>query len=767
MLLVVLLEVQLLWSTAYNLFSFLAASVLDSSPFPNFSWICKQVSDLTVHRFRNLGLLLFLCAFPKWEKVRVKAEMGARAQKKLEDASHTRGEEDSNCTPSARPSAQEEAAIEQSEPSESGEDRAVVKPALEAKRGLFASLFAGYFGGRFPGKHALKQIVETWKIPVTTHHHNSGWIIFQFESTDAQSNVLENGPYIIYGRPLSLKTMPQFFRYEKEAISSFLIWIQLCNLPLVLWSPSILSKICSQIDFQATEVQDTSPVTGQGAQQEWVIKQSKENRKSVEAQAGAQVTSSDQKPATDLNQAQASGSGDKAVQDPETRPDQTIETANKKSTTAIPAATKNQGRPQAAAVSSSSMIVPNAKGKENVGGKGRKTGRLKLRMIWLSFVQRWGEKQGGSYGHPRNKAKEAEYQGYSSEKVQELILDPHVPSSPGPIIRYGVSLIEPRLLTNGLKKGGWLWKILDSQANSQITPHKALLCSKFKPCRKIKALKGPLKALNRLYFSPISSRAAAAEEDLLIAQQLFHDNPRDASIQIQIADLTEKAIGLAEEEMNFCSQLAKVKYLKNCDKCSKFFHSLIKNNRARNQIVSLTKPDGEATTSFQQDEQAASLIRPVPDDLILFVRGDSTSVGLIFDCLKNFGECSGLCISPNKSNLSMDGFCREDAEEIKTISRFSLGRFPFRYLGIPVAASRLSIEQFSPLISKIAEYINACACATLSYAGRCELIRSVLQGVECFWLSILPIPMGVRNKIPPYVETFYGVVMLWFSKILW
>ena len=30
----------------------------------------------------------------------------------------------------------------------------------------------------------------------------------------------------------------------------------------------------------------------------------------------------------------------------------------------------------------------------------------------------------------------------------------------------------------------------------------------FKPCRKIKALKGPLKALNRLYFSHISSRAS-------------------------------------------------------------------------------------------------------------------------------------------------------------------------------------------------------------------------------------------------------------------
>ncbi|GFY93866.1 hypothetical protein Acr_09g0003120 [Actinidia rufa] len=156
------------------------------------------------------------------------------------------------------------------------------------------------------------------------------------------------------------------------------------------------------------------------------------------------------------------------------------------------------------------------------------------------------------------------------------------------------------------------------------------------------------------------------------------------------------------------------------------------------------------------------------DDLILFARGSHRNPqvaerksaqaescdGLIFDCLKNFGECSGLCISPNKSNLFMAGISREEAEEIKTITGFSLGRFPFCYLGIPVAAPRLSIEQFSSLISKIAEYINAWAGATLSCAGRCELIRSVLQGVECFWLSILPIPVGVRNKTTSLCRNF-------------
>ncbi|GFZ21489.1 similar to CYCLIN D3;2 [Actinidia rufa] len=40
------------------------------------------------------------------------------------------------------------------------------------------------------------------------------------------------------------------------------------------------------------------------------------------------------------------------------------------------------------------------------------------------------------------------------------------------------------------------------------------------------------------------------------------------------------------------------------------------------------------------------------------------------------------------------------------------------------------------------------------YAGRTELVKSVLQGVECFWLSIIPIPAGVRSKIIQLCRNF-------------
>ena len=135
------------------------------------------------------------------------------------------------------------------------------------------------------------------------------------------------------------------------------------------------------------------------------------------------------------------------------------------------------------------------------------------------------------------------------------------------------------------------------------------------------------------------------------------------------------------------------------------------------------------------------------DDLILFTRGEVTSLSLSMECLKKFRDCSGLCINASKSNVYTAGICPEEMEEIKLITGFSIGEFPFRYLGIPVASSRLTTEQFRPLILKVSDCISVWAGASLSYAGRSELIKSVLQGIECFWLSIFPISVGVRDKI--------------------
>jgi len=147
------------------------------------------------------------------------------------------------------------------------------------------------------------------------------------------------------------------------------------------------------------------------------------------------------------------------------------------------------------------------------------------------------------------------------------------------------------------------------------------------------------------------------------------------------------------------------------------------------------------------------------DDLILMARGDLISINILLDCLKDFGCKSGLKANVLKSNVFTAGLQGHDLESILNLSSFSRGSMPFRYLGIPLAAEKLRVNYYDPLIIKIANKISAWTASSLSYAGRAELIKTVLQGTECFWLSILHVPNAVIEKVYRMGRHF-----LWNSK---
>lgn len=107
----------------------------------------------------------------------------------------------------------------------------------------------------------------------------------------------------------------------------------------------------------------------------------------------------------------------------------------------------------------------------------------------------------------------------------------------------------------------------------------------------------------------------------------------------------------------------------------------------------------------------------------------------------------------------MAGIGMQLGNDILTSCRLTLGSMPFRYLGIPLAAASLKVLNFSSLIEALNNCLNGWKGTSLSYAGRVELIRSVLQGVQCFWLAIFPLPATVRSIICRLCCRF-----LWGSK---
>ncbi|KAL0331174.1 UNVERIFIED_CONTAM: hypothetical protein Sangu_1662900 [Sesamum angustifolium] len=137
---------------------------------------------------------------------------------------------------------------------------------------------------------------------------------------------------------------------------------------------------------------------------------------------------------------------------------------------------------------------------------------------------------------------------------------------------------------------------------------------------------------------------------------------------------------------------------------------------------------------------------------MMFSRGPS----ILMECLQEFQDVSGLSVNTSKSSIFTAGIENNILCNIIARTEFTKGEMPVRYLGIPLAAQRLSVRDYSPLVDQIANSISKWTAKSLSFAGRLELIRSVIQGVECFWLQIFPLPAAVVEKIHRFVGIFSG-----------
>lgn len=122
------------------------------------------------------------------------------------------------------------------------------------------------------------------------------------------------------------------------------------------------------------------------------------------------------------------------------------------------------------------------------------------------------------------------------------------------------------------------------------------------------------------------------------------------------------------------------------------------------------------------------------DDLLLFARGDFTSIQLLLAKLKEFLDCTGLQVNKAKCKVYIGGITETEESMILRLSGFVKGSLPFKYLGIPLDCKRLTVEKCMPLIDRIVCKIKHWTARLLSYAGRLQLIKSVISGITAYWM---------------------------------
>ncbi|KAL0302139.1 UNVERIFIED_CONTAM: putative ribonuclease H protein [Sesamum calycinum] len=157
------------------------------------------------------------------------------------------------------------------------------------------------------------------------------------------------------------------------------------------------------------------------------------------------------------------------------------------------------------------------------------------------------------------------------------------------------------------------------------------------------------------------------------------------------------------------------------------------------------------------------------DDLLLFCKADVASVQVLRHGLDEFAKLSGLHANPQKSQLILSRSAQGVREHILAALQFQEGQLPLRYLGLPLLASWLSISDCQPLLLKIDSRIKGWESIQLSFAGRLQLIKSVLMSLNVYWAMAFILPKGVIREVEKKMRKFLwkGNSTVGYPKVAW
>ncbi|XP_062113231.1 uncharacterized protein LOC133824364 [Humulus lupulus] len=135
------------------------------------------------------------------------------------------------------------------------------------------------------------------------------------------------------------------------------------------------------------------------------------------------------------------------------------------------------------------------------------------------------------------------------------------------------------------------------------------------------------------------------------------------------------------------------------------------------------------------------------DDLVLFCKGVSNPVQILKDHFTEFCLAYGLSANMEKSQVYFGGLADREVHQLLDKLRFSEGCFPLKYLGVPLRTTKWKAGDCAIIIKKIQLKLHIWASRHLSFAGRAQLINSVLLSISKMHLTAwdqvcLPMCMG-------------------------
>jgi len=103
-------------------------------------------------------------------------------------------------------------------------------------------------------------------------------------------------------------------------------------------------------------------------------------------------------------------------------------------------------------------------------------------------------------------------------------------------------------------------------------------------------------------------------------------------------------------------------------------------------------------------------------------------------------------MNKDKSKVFQSNGCRNKMTIAGKLG-VSQGTLPLKYLGLPLTSIYPMAKHFAPLIYSTRRKVDGWKINLLSFPGRIELIKSVLQNLIAYWVSSYKLPRSVVREL--------------------
>ncbi|KAI3824227.1 hypothetical protein L1987_05677 [Smallanthus sonchifolius] len=142
------------------------------------------------------------------------------------------------------------------------------------------------------------------------------------------------------------------------------------------------------------------------------------------------------------------------------------------------------------------------------------------------------------------------------------------------------------------------------------------------------------------------------------------------------------------------------------------------------------------------------------DDAIIAGNWDENMALNSVRVLRCFYACSGLKINLGKSNLYGIGVSSLELEDMANLVGCKADSLPFKYLGLTVGANMNRVSNWRPVYDIFEKRLSLWKASVLSIGGRVTLIRSVLESLPTYYLSLYKAPLKVIKDLEGLIKKF-------------